>query len=244
MSEKRAVVVELLVSAPIDVVWNALRDPAAITQWFGWNHPDIAEEIKYIFETHATADAAAHRLTTGNTDEFVLEARGDQTIVRVTRAAPATGTWDDIYDEITEGWRTFTYQLQFFFNRHPGEARRTVYVSGRARREGAPRPPEALGLGALVTANTGDAYALDAPTGDRLTGQVWFRSAWQIGVTVDAFGSGLLIGMRRPATEKSPHGGGMFVLTLYGFDEAAHAALTARWKAWFETQFDNVTVQT
>lgn len=243
MTEKRAVVVELIVEAPIDAVWQALRDPAAIALWFGWNHPGFDEEVAYIFEEHATADAEAHRLAMGSGDEIALEARGDRTVVRVTRAAPASGTWDDVYDEITEGWRTFFYQLQYAFNRHPGEPRRTVYVSGRARRDGTPRPPDAL-LGTLATASAGDAYSIESPTGDRLNGHVWFRSAWQIGVTVEAFGSGLLVGMRRPRSEKSPFGSGMFVLTLYGFDEAAHRAIADRWRAWFEANYDNVTVNT
>ena len=49
--------------------------------------------------------------------------------------------------------------------------------------------------------------------------------------------------MARPATDRSPFGGGMVVLTLYGFDEAAHEALAARWRAWFESNFDDVTLQ-
>ena len=67
-------------------------------------------------------------------------------------------------------------------------------------------------------------------------GRVWFRSAWQIGLVVNEFGPGLLVGMRRPRTDKSPFGGGMFVLTLYGFDQSAHEALTQRWRTWFERQ--------
>ena len=112
---------------------------------------------------HANAEDASHRLTLGNTDEIALEARGDRTIVRVTRAAPASGTWDDIYDEITEGWRTFVYQLQFARDRHAGETRRTIYLSGRTRADGAPRPAEALGLGALATAHPGAACAMTHP---------------------------------------------------------------------------------
>jgi hypothetical protein len=243
MSDPRALVVEFVVAAPIDTVWNALRDPATIALWFGWNTPGLAEEIEYIFVTHGSADAAAHRLSMG-TDEVALEARGGQTIVRVIRAAPAGGSWDDIYDEITEGWRTFFYQLKFWLEHHAGEDRRTVYLSGRTHAEGAPGPPEALGLDALSDAQAGEAYALDTVVGDRLSGRVWFRSAWQIGLVVDGFGPGLLVAERRPATTGSPYGGGQFVLTLYGFDQASHEALTARWQAWFESTFDNVTVQT
>jgi len=243
MNPARALVVELVVAAPIDVVWNALRDRVAIAQWFGWNHADLPAEVEFIFfDADAKADEAAHRLTIGD-DEFALEARGDQTVLRVTRAAPASGNWDDIYDEITEGWRTFAYQLQYRLNHHPGETRRTTYLSGRTRTEGAPPPPDALGLGSLANAEAGQAYAINSEVGE-LSGRVWFRSAWQMGLVVDAFGPGLLVGMRRPATDKSPFGGGMFVLTLYGFDEPAHGALTERWRAWFESHFDNVTVQT
>ena len=36
---------------------------------------------------------------------------------------------------------------------------------------------------------------------------------------------------------KSPFGGGSFVLTLYGFDQQAHDALTRRWQTWFEANF-------
>ena len=44
MSDSRALVVELLVDAPITAVWNALRDPA-IAHWFGWHYPGLPEEI-------------------------------------------------------------------------------------------------------------------------------------------------------------------------------------------------------
>jgi hypothetical protein len=242
MTQPRALVLEVVIAAPIDIVWKTLRDPAAISQWFGWNTSSLAEEIEHIFVTHAAAEPGAHRLDL-DSEEFTLEARGDLTVVRVTRPGPASGSWDDIYDEIVEGWRTFVHQLRYALEHHPGEFRRTIYLSGRTRSEGAPRPPEALGLGTLAQAAAGAPFTIDAATGDRLSGRVWFRSAWQIGIVVDSFGPGLLVAMRRPATTASPFGGGMFVLTLYGFDEAAHAELTARWQAWFVGAFDNVTLQ-
>jgi hypothetical protein len=34
----------------------------------------------------------------------------------------------------------------------------------------------------------------------------------------------------------------MCVLTLYGFDQARHEAMTAKWRAWFEANFDKVEV--
>ena len=31
------VLVELAIAAPADTVWRAMRDPARIAQWFGWD---------------------------------------------------------------------------------------------------------------------------------------------------------------------------------------------------------------
>ena len=244
MTESRAVVVEVVVAAPIDAVWKALRDPAAIAQWFGWSDPGLPEEIEYIFFTHATADDASYRLTMDK-DEFTLEAQGDHTLVRVTRAAPAGGSWNEIYDDIAEGWRTFVHQLRFAFARHAWrspDARSTCPAAPAAKVRH--RLPRRWVSARFAEAWPGHLYAIDVATGDRLMGHVWFRSAWQIGLVVDAFGPGLLVAMRRPPTTTSPFGGGMFVLTLYGFDEAAHEALGARWRNWFAAAFDNVTVQT
>ena len=42
---KPNVLVELTISAPIDTVWKAVRDPEQITQWFGWESETLAEEI-------------------------------------------------------------------------------------------------------------------------------------------------------------------------------------------------------
>jgi uncharacterized protein YndB with AHSA1/START domain len=237
------VIIELVIAAPIDTVWRALRDPAEIARWFGWNYASLADEITYIFETHATADDAEHRLTmAGFGDVFTLTREGEGTLVRVVRAAPAGTDWDGIYDEVVEGWRTFVEQLRFVLERHPMDTKRTLYLSGRTREHG-PRPPAALGLDALAAVGAGQAYALSAAPGDSLTGTVWFRSAHQIGLTINGMGDGLLITHNRPPTPASPHGGGMVVLTTYGLDDAAYDALRARWTSWWRGVFELTDVE-
>jgi hypothetical protein len=232
------VIIELVIAAPIDTVWRALRDPAEIARWFGWNSANLAEEITYIFETHATAVDAEHRLTFGGfNDVFTLTRQGDATLVRVVRAAPAGTDWDGIYDEVVEGWRTFVQQLRFVLERHREDTRRALYLSGRTLEHG-PRPPAALGLDALAAVGEGQTYALAAAPGDSLAGTVWFRSAHQIGLTVDGMGDGLLITHNRPPTPASPHGGGMVVLSTYGLDDAAFDALRARWTSWWRGVFE------
>ena len=121
------VIVEVVIDAQVDTVWRALRDPAEIRNWFGWEYEGFEEEIQVIFFQYSKADDDAHVLDGGSEGVISLEARGDQTVVRVTRAAPA-GSWDGVYDEVNEGWLTFFQQLRFYLERHPGRQRRTALV--------------------------------------------------------------------------------------------------------------------
>jgi hypothetical protein len=121
------VIVEVVVDAQLDIVWRALRDPAEIRNWFGWEYEGFDEEIQAIFFEYSKADDDAHVLDGGSEGVISLEARGDQTVVRVTRAAPA-GSWEGVYDEVNEGWLTFFQQLRFYLERHPGRERRTTQI--------------------------------------------------------------------------------------------------------------------
>jgi uncharacterized protein YndB with AHSA1/START domain len=116
------VIVEVVIAAPVDTVWRALRDPAEIRNWFGWEYDGLEEEIRYIFVEHSTADDDAHVLDGGPGGTIALEPQGEQTVLRVTRASPGG------YDEVDEGWITFIQQLRFYLERHPGRRRRTVHV--------------------------------------------------------------------------------------------------------------------
>ena len=118
------VIVEVTIAAPVDVVWSALRDPAELRRWFGWQYEGLDEEIRFIFVQEAKADDDAHVLDGGEGGTIALEVLGDRTVVRVTRAASADG-----YDEINEGWITFLQQLRFYLERHPGQERATVHVA-------------------------------------------------------------------------------------------------------------------
>jgi uncharacterized protein YndB with AHSA1/START domain len=116
------VIVEVAIAAPVETVWRALRDPAEIRRWFGWDYEGLDEEIRFIFLQEAKADDEAHVLDGGAGGTIALEAQGDRTIVRVTRATSAE------YDEVNEGWLTFVQQLRFYLERHPGQDRRTEHV--------------------------------------------------------------------------------------------------------------------
>ena len=127
------VIVEIEIAAPIDAVWRALRDRAEIKRWFGWEYDGFDEEVDFIFFKASKADDTDHVLDGGPGGRIALEERGDRTVVRVTRAAPAGG-WDGVYDEVNEGWLTFIQQLRFYLERNPGRER--THASRRDRRRG------------------------------------------------------------------------------------------------------------
>jgi hypothetical protein len=121
------VIVEVVIAAPVETVWRALRDPAEIRNWFGWDYEGLEEEIRFIFLEASKADDDARVLDGGSEGVIALEDRGGETVVRMTRAAPA-GSWEGVYDEVNEGWLTFFQQLRFYLERHPGRERRTVQI--------------------------------------------------------------------------------------------------------------------
>jgi hypothetical protein len=245
MREHDRVLVEILIAAPIDVVWHALRDPAEIRRWFGWEHPGLIDEVDAMFAGEATASDADHTLRiAGMSDRYVLEASGDaHTIVRVIRSAPATDPgWAGIYDDALEGWLAFTQQLRFMLEHHPGDPRRTLFLNGRAKGAGTPLPAEALGLTSLTPVPVGQRYALTTATGDTFEGALWFRSTYQLGLTVDGYGNGLIVVATRPTTAKSPHGGGTVTITTYGLDDRTFTGLCDRWTDWWRNRYEVIEI--
>jgi hypothetical protein len=248
------VIVELLVAAPIDTVWRALREPDQIRRWFGWEHAGLAEEIAMMFPSDAASDATYTRQIPGMTDRYVLEAVGSShTVVRVIRSAPVTDAgWTGIYDDAIEGWLTFTQQLRFLLERHvssstttsaAGRERRTLFLNGRAQQADTPLPEEALGLTGVRVVPIGSRYRVTTTMGEALEGVVWHRSPYQVGLTVDAYGDGLLVVTTRPRTAKSAHGGGTIGITTYGLDEQALAALSERWSAWWRDRYEVIQIE-
>lgn len=162
---------EVTIDVPAERVWHALRDRAELRRWHGWDYPEIDAEIEQVYFTDATADDATRTLDTGGTE--ITVAPGSTVTFRMT-TPPDDPMWQGWYDQVREGWVTFAQQLRYALERHPGEDRTTAYVEG---------PQERPDLGA-----PGDRYAWRG-----LTGEVWFRSDHQLGLTVDQWGGGLLV---------------------------------------------------
>lgn len=232
MSEQRAQIV-VTVAAPVEAVWDAMRDKDKIRHWHGWEYEGgqgggLEEEIDLIYFTEVTADADGRILTIGNGDQFVVEPVEGGSRITLTRAAyGANPEWDAYYDDVTEGWITFLQQLRFGIENHSGDARRTLFYSGT----GALSPIVELGVDLQPA---GKPYDLEL-IGEQAKGQVWFTSEHQIGLTVDGWGNGLLVLSHIPPSDKKPDGGSMAILSLYG--DVDREAVDARWKAWWEERY-------
>lgn len=230
--------ISVTIGVPAAEVWRALREPALILQWFGWDADTLPAEVEFIFIEHAVADDDARVLRfEGMGDRFEVEARGQQSILRVVRPAPSPDTdWDAAFDDMTQGWMAFVQQLKFAIEHHGLAQRRTLYFSGSPREAGDPLAAEALGLDDLPL--LGQRYVVEIDEDERLTGHVWHKTRHQLGVTVDDWGNGLLVIMDRPPNDRWPRGGSQATLTTYGLSDAAFADLEARWSEWWNEGFE------
>src|SRR5690606_3474289 len=162
-----------------------------------------------------------------------IEARDGGAAVRVVRRLPADAELP-AFDGMVEGWISFTWQLAFALARHDLAPRRTLFFSGPPRADRLGR--ELLGLDAAPAA--GEPWSGPLGPEPQVAGEVWFTARHQTGMTVEAFGDGLLIVVDQPPSEKNPRGFTMLTLTTYGLDDAALAALQTRWQAWWDERFE------
>lgn len=228
MTGTERVLVDTHLAAPPDVAWRAVRDPEQVRHWFGWDYAGLAAEVEEIFVGQATADDGARTLTWADGDAFRLTPVDDGTTrLRVVRRSPPVGE----ADPVDEGWTTFAHQLRFWLARHPGEPRRTVTATDVDLGPG-DRPLLArLGLTPFLDADEGARAPLLAPDGDRLTGEVVYRTDLQLGLAVPELDDALLVVARTPAA--APHGTAMLVLSTYGLDDDAFAEVERSWSAWW-----------
>jgi uncharacterized protein YndB with AHSA1/START domain len=224
--------IDVTIAAPLDIVWEALREKHKIQHWHGWDFDGLAGEIDLIYFAEAKEDAAARTLDVQGGDHIALTPDGTGTALRLTRAPHGDDPeWDAYYDDITEGWTTFLHQLKFLLERRPGGERRTVFLSG----ENPASRSVAADLG-LPDGPAGTSVALNL-LGQDVRGEIWFRSAHQVGVTVDAWGDGLLVVSSVPAGDAKPKGAVMAVLSTFDRPANEVADLAARWQPWWDERY-------
>ena len=218
--------IEVTLPGRVDDVWPAFREPDLLRQWHGWEDESLDAEIRLIFADGTVVEDDGRTLHVGG-HRFTFEELGAQTIVRVTRAEPVGSEemdWDAYYDDIDEGWLSFLQQLRFALTLPlAGDE-----AHGPPRRHDDRRDDGVRRAGPRRRGRAWRAYTADV-AGERLTGEVWFRSANQLGLTVDGWGPGLLI------MADAPNGGGLAAsatLTTYGeIDGDRQARWTSVWRA-------------
>jgi uncharacterized protein YndB with AHSA1/START domain len=245
MSEPaKQVVVDITIAAPIETVWTALRDPARIVDWFGWDAPGLAEEVKFIFVDGANGDEANRVVQFGEwegvTDAIELSPTVGGTRLRLVRAGGAPIDWTGVYEDISQGWVTFIQQLRLALELHPGRRRRTIYLSGPAL-AGIGEPSAELGLAAEAGMAQDQSYAAQLATGDSVSGKVWYQTHFQTALTVAQWGDGLIVVTDMGVSPKRPHGGGSLLLTTYGLSEDDFSALEKRWTDWWTARYPKPT---
>ena len=237
--DDRQILIETTIAAPVDAVWRALREREQLRNWFGWDAETLADEIDFIFFDHARADEVARVLQFGEwegiSDAIELSGDENETTVCVVRREPVVD-WADAYQDVPEGWVTFVQQLRLLLDRHPGAERRTLYLSGSAR-PGVAEPREALGLAQRIAKPDGAEYSASLPTGETISGLVWHRTHFQLGLNVTEWGDGLLVVSDMGVSDKRPNGGGSVLLTTFGLDEAVFRDLETRWRAWWDSRY-------
>lgn len=223
----------VVVNADAQQVWTSLREPSLVAQWHGWEADELGDEINQIYFSTAVVEGPDHTsLTVNGGDVFELTPVSGGTEVRVTRAAldhdSEWAAWDE---DITQGWLTFLHQLRFALERHPHGHRRTHFVSLPG---GSGSGIQKLGLAGVPA--PGEEYSLTLPTGEALSGKVWFRSNHQVGLTVHSYaehGDGLLIVADQPVIpEKRPDGGTIVIASTYDLGAANLDSIRSHWDSW------------
>lgn len=215
--EMKPFTMEVTIDAPPDAVWRAVSDPAEIRRWFGWEYPGLEEEIKFIFVDGAT-QRSPQRLEFEGMGTLDVVPDGSRSVVRLVWAGGlADAKWDDIYDGMEEGWRTFFYQLKYYLERRPGQDRRTLYLTGTA-----PAPAVVAGLDA---------------------GEPWQESRHQRAVVPAADGVDLVSVLSpKPLTSDEPAKVAVTV-SAYGMDDAAFAALRTGWESRWNGLVEDPKIQ-
>jgi uncharacterized protein YndB with AHSA1/START domain len=223
----------VVINSDAQQVWTMLREPTRIAQWHGWNADDQAAEINEIYFGPNVVEGADHTsLVVDGGDIFTLKPVPTGTEVSVTRAAvDHNSEWAAWDEDITQGWLTFLHQLRFALERHPHGTRRTFFFSVPGTGGSA---IDRLGLSDVPA--PGDTYSLTLPTGEEISGKVWFRSNHQVGLTVHHYaehGEGLLIVADQPAIEDvRPDGGSLAIVSTYGLGAHQLESIRNYWDKW------------
>jgi len=234
-------VISIDLPVPFDTAWVHLRRPELIRRWYGWDEPDLDEEIERVF----LREAVVHRPESGMAmgwlrwhNHDTIEVRGawttkPRTTLVVRRLDhDLLASYDGVRDDADERWITWVQQLRFALAHHLGEDRTAFAMHGLD----GDRPDRLLyraGLHGARGVPLGGAVEIHRPDGSLLGGTLEYSSRFQFGVALT--GGSLLVVQIVPPASHRPSGALSAFWSTYGLDDEALAAARERWSRWWRT---------
>jgi uncharacterized protein YndB with AHSA1/START domain len=255
--EKRTVVKEIQVAAPVEAVWKALTDGTELARWFPLEatvEPGVGGKVRLSWgpEFEATSPLTIWEpnkrmgwesaTPSGNplSMEFSVQARGGKTLVRVTQSGFSSGSeWDEeFFDSTDYGWGFMLFNLREYLERHAEQPRLVAWprVQAEMAREAIYEKLAGSGgiftEGALGKLREGATYSLRTSTGEVWSGRVAFITPPRgFCVTVDSLNGAL-------AWLTIEGAGGTFEAQLwfstYGLPQERVTKLETQWNAEFQ----------
>ena len=108
---------------------------------------------------------------------------------------------------------------------HPRQLAQTVGTGG-----------ELLGIEGL---DPGTPYAITTEPGLELAGTAWFRTGGQTGLTVDAYGPGLVVAADKPGEGDVAVATSMVIVSTFGLDDDAFAEVERTWQLWWAAHHEH-----
>jgi uncharacterized protein YndB with AHSA1/START domain len=199
------------IEAPVEAVFRALTVPEQVREWFGYDYPGLDEEIR-VGAVEGAKHVGPQRIEYEDGSVIMLTPDGTRTVVKVVLPGSLTDAeWNELYDGVWEGWRTYFEQMRFWLEAAPPGRRRTVYLTGSA-------------AGATLV-------------GLLAGGRVWFDGP-RHRIVVDSAGH-LLAAASKEDLSAPGEARVNLVVTTYGLDDAAFAEVRDSWAArWREVAKD------
>ena len=211
--------VEVFIDVEPSRIWSALTDRVELGRWFGWDAGTLADEINTFFFEHAVPDAGRMRLDFPGMEDMYIEVAPLEAASVIRAVQPGDG--QEFYAEIREGWIGFFHQLKRYIEDHPGQDRKTVYLSG-----------------------TGVAAEVAPALAGRLPGRDWFSGEQTRVIATESFGPGLGVLLASGGLESTEGGKLTFTLSTWGLSEGELTELSADWLSWWSGLVEGAEVVT
>jgi uncharacterized protein YndB with AHSA1/START domain len=139
----RSVDKSITVKATPEEVWRALTEAEELKRWFpldarsspgvggkiwiSWGGEVQGESEITIWEPNRHLQLAEGPTKTAV--DYYIEARGGETVIRLVHSGFSDSEdWNDEFETIDSGWRTFLFQLRHYLEKHPGVPRRLPHL--------------------------------------------------------------------------------------------------------------------